>query len=205
MEVWAVGDSYEPYAGRWSRVVARDFLAWLEAPPGRRWLDVGCGAGAFSATILDTADPAAVVGIDTSEAFLDTARRRIPDARVEFRQGDAQALPFTDGAFDAAVSGLALNFLPDPSQGLAEMTRVTRPGGWVAVYVWDYAGEMQMMRHFWDAATALDPAAAELDEGRRFLLCRPEPLERLFVATGLHDVEVRAIDIPTVFHDFDDY
>lgn len=205
MSIWAIGDAYEPYVGRWSRVVARDFLVWLEAPPGRRWLDVGCGTGALSATILDVARPAAVTGVDASEAYAAYARERIPDARVEFRQGDAQALPFSDGAFDAAVSGLMVNFLPDPSRGLAEMARVTRPGGVVAAYVWDYAGEMQLMRHFWDAAAALDPAAAELDEGRRFPLCRPEPLERLFVATGLNGVEVRAIDIPTVFHDFDDY
>lgn len=205
MSIWAVGDAYEPYVGRWSRVVARDFLAWLGVPESRRWLDVGCGTGALSATILEVAEPDAVTGIDSSDAFATYARERIPDERVEFRQGDAQALPFDDGTFDAVVSGLVLNFLPDPGGGLAEMARVTRPGGVVAVYLWDYAGEMQLMRHFWDAAAALDPAAGELDEGRRFPLCRPEPLERLFVATRLAGVEVRAIDVPTVFRDFDDY
>jgi SAM-dependent methyltransferase len=106
---------------------------------------------------------------------------------------------------DAAVSGLALNFIPDQPRALREMARVVRPGGTVALYVWDYAGEMQLMRHFWDAATALDPVAAELDEGSRFPICRPEPLAALFGDAGLEAVATRPIDVPTVFADFDDY
>jgi SAM-dependent methyltransferase len=205
MSIWASGAAYEPYVGRWSRLVAREFLAWLGVPPESRWLDVGCGTGALSATILAVARPSTVTGIDASEGYAAYAREQIRDGRAEFRQGDAQALPFRDGSFDATVSGLVLNFLPEPSRGLAEMARVTRPGGVAAVYVWDYAGEMQLMRHFWDAATALDPAAVELDEGWRFPLCRPEALERLFTEAGMHDVAVRAIDVATVFRDFDDY
>jgi SAM-dependent methyltransferase len=205
MNVWASGLAYDPYVGRWSRLVAREFLAWLAAPPEGRWLDVGCGTGALSATILALARPATVTGIDASEEYAAYARKQMGDARAEFRQGDAQALPFPDRSFDATVSGLVVNFLPQPSRGLAEMARVTRPGGTVAVYVWDYAGEMQLMRHFWDAAAALDPAALELDEGRRFPICRPEKLERLLTEAGLEDVVVRAFDVPTVFRDFDDY
>jgi SAM-dependent methyltransferase len=98
-----------------------------------------------------------------------------------------------------------LNFVPDPGQAVREMARVTRPGGRVAAYVWDYAGRMELMRHFWDAAAALDPAAAELDEGRRFGLCRPEPLARLLRDAGLAGVEVRPVEVPTRFRDFDDY
>jgi hypothetical protein len=98
-----------------------------------------------------------------------------------------------------------LNFLPQPAAGLAEMARVARPTGQVAVYVWDYAGQMQLMRHFWDAAAALDPAARDLDEGRRFPLCGPTPLTALFEAAGLLAVEVRALEVPTTFRDFDDY
>ena len=203
--VWAVGEAYEPYVGRWSRAVARDLLAWLDVPPGARWLDVGCGTGALSATILAGAGPASVTGIDSSDGFVAYARERVTDPRVSFRQADAQALPFPPASFDAAVSGLVLNFVPQPDRAAAEMTRVTRSGGTVATYLWDYAGEMQLMRHFWDAAAALDPAAAPLDEGRRFPLCRPEPLERLFTGAGLQDVALRAIDVPTVFRDFDDY
>jgi SAM-dependent methyltransferase len=205
MSIWASGAAYEPYVGRWSRLVAREFLAWLAMPPESRWLDVGCGTGALSATILAVARPSTVTGIDASEGYAAYAREQIRDGRAEFRQGDAQALPFGDGSFDATVSGLVLNFLPEPSRGLAEMARVTRPGGVVAGYVWDYAGQIQLIRHFWDAAAALDPAAAELDEGRRFPICSPEALERLFTEARLEDVVVRAVDTPTVFRDFDDY
>ncbi len=205
MSIWASGAAYGPYVGRWSRLVAREFLSWLAVPEESRWLDVGCGTGALSATILAFARPASVTGIDASEGYAAYAHEQVRDDRARFRQGNAQALPFEDGGFDAAVSGLVLNFLPEPSRGLAEMARVTRPGGVVAAYVWDYAGEMQLMRRFWDAAAGLDPAARELDEGRRFPICRPEALERLFTEAGLEDVSVRAVDVPTLFRDFDDY
>ena len=205
MSIWASGAAYEPYVGRWSRLVAREFLAWLGVPPESRWLDVGCGTGALSAAILAVARPSTVLGIDASEGYVAYAREQIRDDRAEFRHGDAQALPFGDESFDATGSGLVLNFLPEPSRGQVEMARVTRPGGVAAVYVWDYAGTMQLMRHFWDAAAALDPTAVELDEGRRFPICRPEALERLLIEAGLEDVAVRAVDVPTLFRDFDDY
>jgi SAM-dependent methyltransferase len=203
--LWASGDFYEPYVGRWSRLVARDFITWLGGAGGRRWLDVGCGTGALSQTIVDRAAPAAVVGIDASAAFVSHAESHIADPCASFRVADAQALPFDPGAFDAAVSGLVLNFVPEPSRMVAEMRRVVRLGGTVALYLWDYAGEMQLMRHFWDAAAALDPAAEPLDEGRRFPIARPEALAALFRDAGLAEVETRAIDVPTVFRDFDDY
>jgi SAM-dependent methyltransferase len=205
MSIWASGAAYEPYVGRWSRPVAREFLAWLDVPPESRWLDVGCGTGALSQVILATAAPEEVVGIDLSEGYLAFAREQVRDRRARFEMGDAQQMPFAGADFDAVVSGLALNFVPHPDRGLAEMARVARPGGTVAAYVWDYAGQMQLMRHFWDAAVALDLAASELDEGRRFPICRRQPLEQLYQAAGLAEVEVRAIDVPTVFRDFDDY
>lgn len=203
--VWASGEQYELYVARWSRLVARDFLDWLGQPPGLRWLDVGCGTGALSQTILDRCAPAAVLGVDPAEGFLAHARSRVRDARVAFRAGDAQKLPVADGDFEAAVSGLVLNFVPRPELAVGEMRRAVRPGGAVAAYVWDYAGEMQLMRYFWDAAGALDPAARALDEGRRFPMARPEPLAALFEGAGLGTVATRAIDVPTVFRDFDDY
>ncbi len=204
-DTWARGDSYESYVGRWSRPVARELLGCLRVPDGREWLDVGCGTGALAQTILECAAPAAVVGVDRSERFVADARRRIGDPRARFEVGDAQALPVAGGAFDAVVSGLVLNFVPEPPRMLAEMTRAARAGGTVALYVWDYAGAMEMMRRFWDAATAIDPAAVALDEGVRFPMCAPGRLATLFGDAGLAEVATFAIDVPTVFRDFDDY
>jgi SAM-dependent methyltransferase len=204
-EVWENAESLERYVGRWSRLVAREFVAWLDVAPGARWLDVGCGSGALTETVLAGAEPASIEGVDTSEAFVAYAASRVTDPRASFAVADAQALDRPDAAYDIVASSLVLNFLPDPARGAAEMRRVVRPGGVVAGYVWDYAGEMQLMRRFWDAAAELDPAAAELDEGRRMARCNPADLDALFSGAGLEEVETRAIDVPTVFADFDDY
>lgn len=204
-DVWAAGDLYEPYVGRWSRLVARDFLAWLSVPADQDWLDVGCGTGALTQTILQAAGARAVKGVDPSAGFVEHARARTADSRASFEVGDAQNLPVDTASFDAVVAGLVLNFVPQPSRAVAEMVRGARTGGVVAAYVWDYAGRMELMRYFWEAAVALDAAAVDLDEGRRFPLCSPGPLSDLFADAGLKDVEVRAIDVPTHFRDFDDY
>lgn len=205
-DIWRRGDAYEPYVGRWSRAVARQFLVWLAVPAAGRWLDIGCGTGALGGTILDAASPTAVVGIDPAAGFVAYARRRLPDPRLRFAVGDARALPVPSAAFDAVVAGLVLNFVPAPAAAVAEMSRTTRPGGAVAAYVWDYAVGMELMRHFWDAAVALDPSASRLNEGRRFdTVCQPDALADLFRNAGLHAVETRPIDIPTEFRDFDDY
>jgi SAM-dependent methyltransferase len=204
-DVWASGDAYEPYVGRWSRLVARDFIDWLEAGSSQRWLDVGCGTGALTQTVLQRAAPTHILGIDQSDGFIAYARRAVTDPRAVFQVADASALPVETAAFDAAIAGLVINFIPDTPKAAAEMVRAVRTGGIVAAYVWDYAGEMQMMRRFWDAAVALDPSALDKDEGKRFPLCRPEPLAALCRAAGLNDVETRAIDIPTVFQNFDDF
>jgi SAM-dependent methyltransferase len=180
-------------------------LQWLDVPAGRLWLDVGCGTGALTATVLAVADPAQVVGVDPSEGFLADARARVADPRATFHAGDARSLPLPDHRFDAVVSGLALNFVPDPRRAVDEVARVTTPGGIAAAYVWDYAEGMSMMRYFWDAAAVLGDAAAELDESRRFPLCQPEPLAELWSDAGLDEVMVQAIEVPTVFADFDDY
>jgi SAM-dependent methyltransferase len=185
--------------------VAAEFLAWLAVSPHASWLDVGCGSGALSEAILASAQPATVDGIDTSAGFVEYARARVADPRVRFTVADAQQLPPPDASKDAIVSGLVLNFVPRPETALAEMARVATPGGLVAAYVWDYADRMQLMRYFWDAAVAIDPTAAALDEGRRFPLCQPAALEALWRATGLQRVEVRPIDVPTRFENFDDY
>lgn len=204
-EAWVSGNSYEPYVGRWSRLVAQEFLRWLALPEGSQWLDVGCGTGALSQTILDTTNPRKLKGIDRSEDFVDFVRSAVDDPRAEFRVGNAQSLPVDSDSYDAAVSGLVLNFVPKPHQMIAEMMRAVCKGGVVALYVWDYAGKMQMMRHFWNAAAALDPGARELDEGRRFPICNPRVLMELFQAVGLSEIQTAPIDISTDFKNFDDY
>src|SRR3990172_6322891 len=204
-DVWAAGDLYEPYVGRWSRLVAREFLSWLSVPANKDWLDVGCGTGALTQVILEAATPHRVKGIDPSAGFIGYAKARTTSPLTSFAVGDAQSLPVEAASVDAVVSGLVLNFVPEPSRAVAEMARAVRPGGVVAAYVWDYAGKMELMRHFWDAAVALDPAAIDLGEGRRFPICAPKPLSELFARAGLEAVEVRPIDVPTRFRDFDDY
>lgn len=203
---WAAGDLYERYVGRWSRLVAARFLDWLGSPPGLAWLDVGCGTGALAAAVADRCAPRRLAGADSSAAFLEVARVRLGPAGAEFHHADARALPFADAEFDRTVSALALNFVPDPARAAAEMARVTRPGGEVALYVWDYAAGMEMMRRFWDAAVALDPRGSEIDESRRFPICRPEALHELFAsATPLEAISTHGLEVPTVFADFDDY
>jgi len=190
--------------GRWSRCVAAQFLAWLGIPSGRRWLDVGCGNGALCGAILDNCSPSSVIGVEPSQGFLAKAQEQLA-GRVVLRQGTAAQVPLNDSTVDVTCSGLVLNFLPDPSAALVEMTRVTRDGGAIAAYLWDYAGKMELIRLFWETALELDPEAARRDEGVRFPMCNPGALTLLFENSGLRAVEVIAIDIPTLFADFDDY
>ena len=204
-DVWSSGDAYEGYVGRWSRPVAERFVAWVGPHPGAAWVDVGCGTGALTSAILEAAEPSRVVAVDPSPEFIDDVRKRVSDERVEPRVGDGLALPVDDSVADHVVSGLVLNFIPNPQAAVAEMRRVGRPGATVAAYVWDYADGMQMLRAFWDAAVHLDPAAAELDEAVRFPLCHPDRLRSLFAGEGLDDVTTRELVVPTVFADFDDY
>ena len=203
-DTWERGSPYERYVGRWSRRVAPLFLSWLSVPAGRRWLDVGCGTGALCAAIADRWAPLSTTGVEPSEGFLQTAMENLA-GRAIVCQGSATAIPLGDASVDVVVSGLVLNFVPDPPAALLEMARVTAKDGSIAAYVWDYAGKMELMRFFWDSAVELDPHAAQLDEGVRFAVCRPEALQKLFAGAGLNEVEVKAIDIPTPFADFDDY
>jgi SAM-dependent methyltransferase len=202
---WAAGELYEPYVGRWSRLVARDFLRWLELPAQLDWLDVGCGTGALTQTVLQQAQPRSATGIDPSAGFIGYAKTQINDPGVTFEVADAQSLPVQSARFDVAVSGLVLNFVPKPLLAVKEMARAVRPQGVVAAYVWDYAGKMELMRYFWDAAVAVDPDAVKVAEAIRFPICQPPALVALFNEAGLRDVQTHTIDIPTTFRDFDDY
>ncbi|MEP7060912.1 MAG: methyltransferase domain-containing protein [Betaproteobacteria bacterium] len=201
---WNTGDPYERYVGRWSSLVAREFLDWLNMPASLRWLEVGCGTGALTAAIHDTWKPAHLTGIDPSEGFLAKARARLGD-NAAFSVANALDIPVPNADVDVVVSGLVLNFVPDTALGLAEMRRTLVPGGTIAAYVWDYAGRMELMRHFWDAAVVLDPSTRELDEGVRFPLCSRDALEVAFRGAKLASIDIVPIDVTTKFRDFDDY
>jgi SAM-dependent methyltransferase len=203
-DTWERGSPYERYIGRWSRQVAPLFLAWLGIAPGKRWLDVGCGTGALCAAIVDGCEPASVSGVEPSAGFRALAAQAL-GGRVAVHDGSAAALPLPDAGVDVTVSGLVLNFVPDLPAALAEMKRVTVPGGTIAAYVWDYAGGMELIRWFWDVASELDPEAARLHEGVRFPLCHPDALLAAFRRAGLSAPETAPIDVPTPFASFDDY
>jgi trans-aconitate methyltransferase len=203
-DTWERGNPYERYVGRWSRRVAPDFLSWLGMPPGKEWLDVGCGTGALCAAIVERCAPASVQGVEPSDGFLRAARAGLP-ASVRLHAGDAAALPLPAADVDVVVAALVLNFVPDLRAALQEMRRVARPGATLAAYVWDYAGGMELIRLFWDTAIACDAEAAAHDEGHRFPLCQPSALQAAFADAGLVDAKTTAIDIDTPFDDFDDY
>jgi SAM-dependent methyltransferase len=203
---WFDGDAYYQYVGRWSALIASEFIDWLSVPDSSRWLDVGCGAGDLTRIILKRTSPEAVRGVDLSPEYVAFASERIDDERASFRTADATTLEDDDDdSYDAIVSGLVMNFVPDPGLAVMSMSRVAQSGGTVAAYVWDYAGKMELMRYFWDAVVELFPEAAGLDEGVRFPICKPEALSELWQSAGLYEVETRAIDVPTSFQNFDDY
>jgi len=203
-DIFGVGDAYELFMGRWSRRLAPLVVRFASVADGDVVLDVGSGTGELTLAIAAVGPAVDVTGIDSSSAYLRAARPRVPANRVRFLAGDAQALPFPDATFDRTLSMLALNFVPDPQQALREMRRVTRRGGTVGAAVWDYGGRMEMLRAFWDEATALDPAIAVRDE-RHMPLCREGELGELWRAFGLGNVEERPLDIELAFSSFDDY
>ncbi|MCB9454077.1 MAG: class I SAM-dependent methyltransferase [Anaerolineaceae bacterium] len=203
LEKWASGDTYEQFMGRWSRETAALFLDWLQPEVNSAWLDVGCGTGALTGVIASRAQANLLVGVDLSLDFVHYASRRIPDAT--FFNASALVLPVCAGQFDFVVSGLALNFLPQPAQALREWVRAARSGGVIAAYVWDYAGKMEFLRYFWDAAVELDSRARPQHEGQRFPTCQPDALNQLWQEAGLRHIRVQALDVVTIFNDFDSY
>jgi len=205
-DAWSAGDSYETYMGRWSRRIAPRFLDWIDLPGGLDWFEVGCGTGALSAAIVERCNPKSLTSIDPSAGFLQTARTQVADRRVDFHIGDAQEIAAASGSRDAVVSALVLNFVPDRARALAEMKRIGRKGATVGFYVWDYpGGGIEFMRAFWTAASALDPSALELTEGRRFPFCTDAALTDLARSAGLADVRSAVIESETLFRDFDDF
>jgi SAM-dependent methyltransferase len=205
MDKWTSGADYDRWMGRWSYLLAQEFLQWLNLPAGLKWIDVCCGSGVITEAIVERCTPASVVGIDASSDQISFARQHRGRANVTFETGDAMALPFPVASFDVAVCGLGLNYIPNPVRALEEFCRVTRSGGTVAVYVWDYAQGTRFLREFWDAAIAIDSDAATFDQARRFPMCTPEGLRSLFEQAKLEDLTLHALDTVTRFTSFDDY
>jgi SAM-dependent methyltransferase len=200
------GAVYDQHMGRWSRVLATPFIDFAAIDGTGRFMDVGCGTGSLVFALAAAAPRARIVGIDTSQAYIDFARARAQSAATDFQRADATALPFGDGDFDAALSLLVLNFIPEAERAVREMVRVTRPGGVVAASVWDFRGGLCYLRVLQDTAAALDPAAQELRD-RLFSspLTAPGELFRLWSELGLRDVEHTSLTIRMEFRSFSDY
>jgi SAM-dependent methyltransferase len=203
-ESWASGGPYEYFMGRWSRLVAQSFIDWLSPPPGLKWLDVGCGSGALSSVVIKNNAPSNLIAIDQSEDFVAAAQKRLGN-RARLNVGNALALPLEDSSVNVTVSGLVLNFISKPKKALAEMRRVTTPGGTVALYVWDYAGKMDFLSTFWDVAAELNPQASSLHEGKRFPDTNAGALKGLYALAGFMETVIAPIEIETHFRDFNDY
>ena len=198
-------EAYERFMGRWSRPVASSFVAFSAVPDHGRMLDAGSGTGVLAFTIAERKRNARVLGIDPSREYVAYSihKNPFPD-RADFEEGDAQQLRYPDGSFDAALSLLVFNFIPDPKKAISELRRVTKRGATISAAVWDYGNGMRMLRAFWDAAVHLDPAADKLDE-RHMPLCRTGELSALWQSAGLKDVHEQAIDIGMKFESFADY
>jgi SAM-dependent methyltransferase len=199
----AAAETYDRHVGRYTRALGAELIAFAGVEPGMRALDVGCGPGALTAELAALLGPANVAAADPSEPFVEACRERLPEVTVVVAAGET--LPFGDGGFDAAMSQLVVNFMRDARAGVRELTRVTRPGGRVASCVWDYAGEMTLLRAFWDAAREVDPErGAAADEGVVMPWCREGELGELWRAAGLADVREGALVVSATYDSFDD-
>ncbi len=196
------GAAYEQFMGQWSRLVGDIFLPWLAPSAGWRWVDVGCGNGAFTEQLVASCAPTTVDGIDPSPEQIDYARTRLADARVRFRQGDAMDLPYADAAFDAAVMALVIFFVPDPARGVAELARVVRPGGSVSAYAWDILGGGFPFAALQEEMATLGtpplwPPSVDAS--------RLDALRTLWAGAGLGQVATREIRVERTFADFDTF
>ncbi|MBI5202983.1 MAG: class I SAM-dependent methyltransferase [Elusimicrobia bacterium] len=196
------GAGYERFMGRWSRLAGTQFLDWLAPAKGWRWLDIGCGNGAFTELMVERCAPASTAGIDPSEAQLAFARSRPPLKAADFRKADAMALPFPDGSFDAAVMPLVIFFVPDPAKGVAEMLRVLRPGGVAAAYAWDMLGG----GFPYEALHAeLRAMGVEVPVPPSSEAAKPGAMRDYWTKAGFLDVEEREISVRREFESLEDY
>jgi SAM-dependent methyltransferase len=193
-------DSYDRFMGRYSALISPQLADLAGVRAGQRVLDVGCGPGALTAVLVTRLEPSAVAAVDPSEPFVEAARTRNPG--VDVRQASAEHLPFADGAFDAAIAQLVVHFMADPIAGLAEMARVTRPGGVVAACVWDHAGGQGPLSVFWDTARGLDP---DVHDESGLAGAREGHLASLLEAAGLHDIEQAIVSASLEHASFEDW
>jgi ubiquinone/menaquinone biosynthesis C-methylase UbiE len=200
--LFADGKAYEQRMGRWSRPVGEAFLDWLAVPPGLRWLDVGCGNGAFTEVLIARRAPQAVTGIDPSEGQLAYARTRPGAEAAQFRIGDAQSLPFADDSFDAAAMALVISFLADPVKAAAEMARVVRSGGLVAAYMWDIPGGGLPVQPIY---AALQSLGIGLPPAPGAAVSQRHALQEVWEKAGLQSIDTRVIRIPIVYSDFEEF
>lgn len=195
-------DAYEAYMGRWSRAIGEQFLTWLAPPSDARWLDIGCGTGAFIDLIGRHCAPKTISGIDPSAAQIDYARSKFPQA--DLRVGDAMALPFEDGAFGVVASALVLHFIPDRAKAFAEMKRVARKGGLISGYTWertataDFAPYAPMLR-------GIEAIGAEALRSPTVPEANLDGLQTSLRAAGFADITVTRIETSQSFRDFDAY
>jgi len=202
--MYEVADAYEVEMGRWSRQLAPLFVEFAGVRDGERVLDVGCGTGSLSATLVRVTGASKIVGIDPSKGFIEYARTLVTDPRVTFELGDAQELPYADGSFDRCMALLIVHFVPDAPKAANEMRRVTRKGGVVATTMWDGSRAHELTRCFWNAAVAIDPTAKRPAE-RRGSYGSAEALSDLLKGAGLTDIEVTDLTMPCQLSSFDDY
>ena len=203
--MFADAEAYERFMGRWSCLVAPLLVDFTDVPDGGQVLDVGAGIGSLAFVIAQRKSKARVVGIDPSKEYVAYANSRNAfPARTSFQIGDAQKLHFADATFRSSLSLLVFNFIPEPGKALGEVRRVTQSGGRISAAVWDYGGQMRMLRAFWDAVVSIDASAERLDE-KHMPLCREGELSQLWKQGGLESVHEQPLDITMRFHSFTDY